>query len=127
MMIHQSMGSANPDVERLIREMLSENARFERELRSAHRESLVCPVNIVIPAYADNEAETVHGFSRNISVTGVCVLSESDICVGQRAVLEVYRLNSTDASRVRAECRWSKPFGHQFYASGWQFESVARD
>jgi hypothetical protein len=123
MMINQAMVSSNPEVERLIREMLSENARYERELRSAHRENLVFPVSI----YRPEEDERIFGFSRNVSVTGVCILCDTELAPGERATLEIYRLHKAEPSRVRSECRWCKPFGDNFYASGWQFSGLARD
>lgn len=121
MMIKQSGGSANPEIERMIRETLQEHSRYERELRSAHRENLVCPVTVVVP----NQADPIQGFSRNISATGICILTDSLIPENLRVVLEIYRLNG-NATRVQAECRWSKPFGDRYYASGWQFLNVVR-
>lgn len=123
MMINQKMMSSNPQVERLIKEMLTEDARFDRELRSAHRENLVFPVSICPP----NEGRKINGFSRNVSVSGICILCDTEVASGARATLEIYRLHNPEPSRVRAECRWSKPFGHDFFASGWQFLSLARD
>lgn len=122
MMINQTMMSSNPEVERLIREMLSENARYERELRSAHRENLVFPVSICLPE-SDRQ---ISGFSRNVSVTGVCILCDTELQSGERGTLEIYRLHKPEPSRIRAECRWCKPFGDNFYASGWQFNGMAR-
>lgn len=123
MMINQSMMSSNPAVARLIQELLTEDARYGQELRSAHRENLVFPVSLCL---AENE-EPIAGFSRNVSVSGICILCDTEINVGERAVLEIYRLHSPDASRILAECRWCKPFGDKYYASGWQFSSMARD
>jgi hypothetical protein len=123
MMINQRMMSSNPEVERLIRELLTEDARYDRELRSAHRENLVFPVSICL----EENDQNISGFSRNVSVTGICVLCETQIPSGERATLEIYRLHRPEPSRVLAECRWCKPFGDTFYASGWQFLGLARD
>ena len=123
MMINQRMMSSNPEVERLIREMLSEDVRFDRELRSSHRENLVFPVSIC----PNDEGETINGFSRNVSVSGICVLCDTEIATGERMTLEIYRLHRPEPSRVLAECRWCKPFGDEFFASGWQFIGLARD
>ena len=122
-MINQRMMSSNPEVERLIRELLTEDARYDRELRSAHRENLVFPVSICL----EEKDQGISGFSRNVSVTGICVLCENEISSGERATLEIYRLHRPEPSRVLAECRWCKPFGDTFYASGWQFLGLARD
>jgi len=122
-MINQMMMSSNPEVERLIRELLTEDARFDRELRSAHRENLVFPVSICLP----KEDQKINGFSRNVSVTGICVLCDTEIVTGERVTLEIYRLHRPEPSRINAECRWCKPFGDAFFASGWQFSGLARD
>lgn len=123
MMINQRMMSSNPEVERLIRELLTEDARYDRELRSAHRENLVFPVSMCL----EEKDQSINGFSRNVSVTGICVLCDTQISSGERATLEIYRLHRPEPSRVLAECRWCKPFGDEFYASGWQFLGLARD
>ena len=120
MMIKQAVVSSNPDVERLIREMLAENSRYERELRSVHRENLVFPVTIVLP----EGKQPIHGFSRNVSVTGVCILSDTEVISGIYATLEIYRLQKPDPSLVLSECRWCRPFGDKYYASGWQFSNL---
>jgi len=123
MMINQRMMSSNPQVERLIQELLSEDARYDRELRSAHRENLVFPVSIC----PSEEGQTINGFSRNVSVSGICVLCDTEIATGERVTLEIYRLHRPEPSRVLAECRWCKPFGDEFFASGWLFLGLARD
>ena len=123
MMINQRMMSSNPDVERLIRELLTEDARYDRELRSAHRENLVFPVSICL----SEKDQEISGFSRNVSVTGICVLCDTQVSTGDRAVLGIYRLHRPEPSRILAECRWCKPFGDAFFASGWQFLGLARD
>ena len=122
MMINQMMMSSNPEVERLIRELLSEDARFDRELRSAHRENLVFPVSI----FRNEESPAISGFSRNVSVSGICVLCDTEMAKGDRVTLEIYRLHRPEPSRVLAECRWCKPFGDAFFASGWQFLGLVR-
>ena len=122
-MMNQMMMSSNPEVERLIRELLNEDARYDRELRSAHRENLVFPVSICL----NDEDRKISGFSRNVSVTGICVLSDTEVSTGDRATLEIYRLHRPEPSRVLAECRWCKPFGDAFFASGWQFLGLARN
>ena len=147
MMINQMMMSSNPEVEQLIRELLTEDARYDRELRSAHRENLVFPVSIFLPkvvrqsyeiqlsdeaqpideAQQFDEVRRLSGFSRNVSVTGICVLCDTEIVSGERATLEIYRLHRPEPSRIFAECRWCKPFGDEFYASGWQFSGLARN
>ena len=123
MMIDQVMTPSNPEVERLIEELLTEDAYYDCEKRSAQRENLVFPVSIRLT----EEGFPINGFSRNVSVTGICVLCNTQVSVGDRAALEIYRLHRPEPSRIVAECRWCKPFGAEFYASGWQFLGLCRE
>lgn len=111
----------SPEIERLISEILKDDHRFERELRSVHRERLVCPVEI----WLDDESEPVDAFSRNISTMGIALISDRPVEEKLRATLEIYR-RTTVASRIVSECRWCKPFGKKFWVSGWQFSCIAR-
>ena len=123
MMVNQAMMATNPEVERLIQKLLIEDAQYDHELRSAHRENLVFPVSITL---TEKELE-ISGFSRNVSVSGICVLCDTEVIAGEQATMEIYRLHQPEASRILAECRWCKPFGDEYYASGWQFSSLIRD
>jgi len=122
MMINRGMQASNPKVESLIQELLIEDTRYGQELRSAHRENLVFPVSIILKG----KDQTIAGFSRNVSVSGICILCDTEIATGERAVIEIYRLHKPEPSRILAECRWCKPFGDEYYASGWQFSNLVR-
>jgi len=123
MMINRGMQASNPEVERLIQELLVEDTRYGQELRSAHRENLVFPVSINL----NGKDQEIAGFSRNVSVSGICILCDTEIASGERAVIEIYRLHRPEPSRILAECRWCKPFGDEYYASGWQFSGLVRN
>jgi len=122
MMINRGMQASNPKVESLIQELLIEDTRYDQELRSAHRENLVFPVSINLKG----KDQAIAGFSRNVSVSGICILCDTEIATGERAVIEIYRLHKPEPSRILAECRWCKPFGDEYYASGWQFSNLVR-
>ena len=106
----------SPEIERLIKDILRDDARFSTELRSVHRERLVCPVNL---RFEDSD-EVFHAFSRNISSAGICLITQKHIEDETLATLQIYRLQDT-ASEIVAESRWCKPFGDHYFMSGWQF------
>lgn len=117
MLNHQA--DTRPEIESLIDEIIRENARYKRELRSFHREPLVCPVII---SFDDEESEEQHCVSRNISPAGISLISSFEFKQGVVAPLEIYRLTKLKSTpRIVAECRWSKPFGEEYWMSGWQF------
>ena len=106
----------SPKIERMIKEIVRDNARHERELRSTHRERLVCPVET---KFLENE-ETLSVFSRNISSAGIALITPRPFDERFLTKLEIHRL-SKGANQVVAECRWCKPFGKNYWVSGWQF------
>ena len=123
MLVHSSSGCAVcPQIERMIQDILKEDARFERDLRSVHRERLVCPVEIKL----DGLAEKLSAFSRNISSKGVSLVTDFAIEERANATLEIHRLNEKGGNKIVAECRWCKPFGDKYWISGWQFKHVPR-
>ena len=112
---------ASPEIERLIREVITDNARFERELRSAHRETLVCPVEIA----SDDDGEIIQAFSRNISSMGIALITDQPVEERSTSTLKIYRTNKPP-TKIVAECRWCKPFGEKYWVSGWQFMHIPR-
>ncbi len=111
----------SPEVERLITEVIVEDSRYDRELRSLHREKLVLPVNIKFM----NGAPAVSAFSRNLSVSGTCLITRQPIEIQMLAMIQIYRLESS-ASQVVGDCKWCKPFGPDYWMSGWQFLRLPR-
>ena len=106
----------SPDVEKLIKEVILEDTRYERELRSVHREKIVLPANIKFM----NGIPSVAAFTRNLSVAGTCLISRAEVEVGAMALVQIYRLTSK-FSQVVAECKWTRQFGEEYWMSGWQF------
>lgn len=120
-MLTSQTGFANPFVERLMSEVTLEQSRYERDLRTAKREKIVLPVFVV----TDNDGTEVHGFTRNLSTTGACIVANHSFVAKEKALIELYRLNG-ETSNLISECRWVREFGPNFYVSGWQFIRVKR-
>ena len=104
------------DVERLMHQVIAEGSRYDRELRSVHREKIVLPVNLKFM----NGLPAISAFSRNLSISGACLITQQPIEVDMLAMIQIYRLNASE-SQVVGECKWCKPFGHDYWMSGWQF------
>lgn len=130
-MLRSSGPPPKPDIKRAIDELLKEDAQYDRsENRSAHRENLVRHVQIEIRQQAsagDDEPNSLSGFSRNISATGIGLISESPVQEKSVAVLSIDRIGpSTGPLKVLSECRWCRPYGDNWFLSGWQFINLKR-
>ena len=116
MLRNQSQHAFCPDIERLVKEIVRDDARYVlTEMRSMHRENLVVPVTLI---FSDGTRHNT--FSRNISPVGVCLIGREPIPENQIVDLEIYRLNGKP-DRVSADVRWCKPFGKEYFMSGWKF------
>ena len=121
-MMRTSVGRTNPDVERAVKNLLTEDSNFDRhENRSQHREHLVRPLMVQLR----EPEQSVAGFSRNISAAGIGIISDQQIADGSTAVIEVTCQKGPD-QKFLAECRWSKSYGDDWFISGWQFVSMKR-
>lgn len=121
-MLHLSGSAANMDVENAIRDFLEQDAIFDRiENRSSHREHLVRPISLRIRG----NDEEIEGFSRNVSASGIGLLTKSEIAERSIAVLEIERLKGPSA-KFLAESRWCRPYGANWRISGWQFINLHR-
>ena len=118
-MLKASSNSSGP-VATIIADIHSEGAKFDRELRSNHREKITLPVDVIC-----RQSEITHGFTRNISPQGLCIISLENFPHTERATLCLYRLDEKP-TRVLAECRWSRAYGHRYWISGWQFNGLPR-
>lgn len=113
--------TTSPELENLIKEVVKEDCRYVRsEMRSVHRENLVVPVTIVFKDGGQQPA-----FSRNISPAGICLISDEPVTANQTLELEIYRINGK-SNRIIAEVRWCKPFGQEYFMSGWKFMHLKR-
>ncbi len=114
----------DPVINRIVRQLIKEETQLTtRERRSAHRNPLVRPVTVSL---RNDEDIVVRGFTRNISEMGVGIVSDLNFIEGGIAIIKIHSLED-EATRIIAECRWSKPFGDGWFASGWNFLNVARD
>ena len=105
-----------PELERFVKEIVKEDAKYVlTEMRSRHRENLVVPVTMIF-----KDGKRQHGFTRNISPVGVCLIGKEPLAENQIVELEIYRLNG-EPTTISAEVRWCKPFGENYFMSGWKF------
>ena len=114
---------AKPDIQRAVDKLLKDDTNFDRnENRSAHRENLVRAVDIEI---RDPQA-TISAFSRNISATGIGVITKESLVGNPVAVLTIAGLGEKDDVTILAECRWCRAYGKEWFISGWQFINLKR-
>lgn len=122
MMHTDHLYGANPVVAELVQRLLAEDCRYDAvERRSTIREHLVRPITIRLRE-SDREFP---GFSRNICSNGICIITSERIEARSFATIRIHRLEGDDVSLL-AECRWSKPFGNNFFMTGWHFLGVGR-
>ena len=121
-MMKASAGRSNPQIAQVVNALLTEDSNFDRhENRSAHREHLVRPIKVEIR----EPEQIINAFSRNISTSGIGIISDTDVAIGTVAVLEIGRLKCP-SQKILAECRWSRSYGDNWFISGWQFISLRR-
>lgn len=117
-MISTNVPQAQSEMRRFVEEILMENARYKRELRSFHREVLVSPV---VMKLASDPHQELHCVSRNISPAGIALISAFNIEDKASATLQLYRLTGSTTTEILAECRWCRAFGPSYWMSGWKF------
>jgi hypothetical protein len=123
MMRSQQVVQSNPEVKRVVEDLLSASSKFDRyENRSAIREPLVLPVEI---DFREGE-EPLLGFSRNVSLTGIGLVMPEGCIEKKIALLTIERLHQKDSVKLLAECRWVKEYSQKWFYSGWQFINVKR-
>lgn len=121
-MLRSATGQAKPDIQKVVDDLLREEVNFDRcENRSAIRDHLVRPVSI----YIRETDLTLDAFSRNISATGLGLITNESVLERAIAVLEVKRLRGNSV-KILAECRWCKEYGENWFFSGWQFINLKR-
>ena len=87
------------------------------ERRANVRKPFVRPVKVVT-GYDQNESHD--GFSRDISAQGIGVISRVQWQPKTIATIKIHRLRGSEVA-VRAEARWSEPYGDGWYLAGWLF------
>jgi len=130
-MLRSSGPPAKPEIQRVIDEILKEDVKYDRsENRSAHRENLVRHVAIEMRqsenSQDDSNSDSLSGFSRNVSATGIGLITEFKIEDKSVAVLSIDRLGSAKSATILSECRWCRPYGDNWFLSGWLFMSLKR-
>lgn len=104
-----------------VAKILQEDLWLDVEQRSVERERLAIPVVV----HQKNGQPKIHCFSRNICLSGVCLIGSEEPKTSDFSLLELFRSNG-ETSRVTAECRWARRIGQSCWISGWQFPRLAR-
>lgn len=121
-MLRLSGTGPNMDVECAVQDLLDEDAFYERtENRSSYREHLVRPVQLHIRGSRDG----IMAFSRNVSAAGIGLITNEKVDERISAVLTIETLESGPV-KFLAQCRWCRPYGPNWYISGWQFINIHR-
>ena len=121
-MLRANAPGAKPDIQRAVDSILCEDSTYDRnDNRSAHRENLVRGVIIEMR----DSKFVMQGFSRNVSGSGMGIITSQPVCENAFAVLSIASLAGED-TRILAECRWCKSYGKGWCLSGWQFVSMIR-
>lgn len=115
MIINRESFVASPEIQQLVT-MLAEKDDFAVDYRSSTREQMVCPVTVQF----QYELTRHRAFSKDISTGGICLIGERDVEVEQIATLGIHRIDDV-ATKVRARCVWKRPFGDQYFLTGWKF------
>ena len=121
---------AKPEIKRVIDDILKEDKRYDQsENRSAHRENLVRHVLIELRQTGPSDGKTKprSGFSRNVSATGIGLITNFKVEDKSVAVLAIDRLGANaKPPAILSECRWCRPYGEKWFLSGWQFLNLKR-
>lgn len=105
------------DLSELVSDLLYEVSKFDaNDSRKETREPFMSCVSV---KYSIEKIE-LSGFSRNISPTGIGLVTTEEIPISTKATLGIARVNGK-TTKILAVCRWSKPYGRDWYSSGWEF------
>lgn len=118
-MLPQSIFSLPQELEAAIKEILKQDARYVlSEVRCRHREPLVVPVRVI-----RQERILASGFSRNISKSGICLITPQPLPVEEIVQLEIYRLQEK-ALTIFSKARWCRAYGPEYFMSGCRFLAI---
>lgn len=113
----------NSEVQEIVKSLLKEDLDHDRyENRSVHRENLVRSVTIDT---RQPTKMTLHSVSRNISGEGIGLITNEQIPDKCIAILSIEPLKKR-TTKILAECRWCKPYGKNWFVSGWLFRTIIR-
>ena len=96
--------------------LLKEDRSVESEQRNSDRLQAAVPVGIHLPG----NTRRVPGFTRNLSQSGLCLVSKVETQPNQVADLEIMRLNG-ESGRIESRCMWVKQYCEDYWVSGWKF------
>ena len=114
-MLTKNPQSASKIVSQIVSEIQNENLNCRLQKRSTIREKIVIPVLV-----CDEFGNEVSGFTRDLSVTGVCLITNREFHVADHWTIDLYRLDG-NSNAILSKCRWTQSFGDSFWLSGWQF------
>jgi len=110
---------ASPEIERLLKKLQAAEDNFSADLRSAEREKRVFPVHVLD---FDGVTKSI-GYSRDVSDGGVGIVTPDNFENGTELTVEL-KLPQGKSVSYLAACRWTKPVGDSFFASGWQLTAT---
>jgi len=113
----------NVEIAKIVKGLLKEDADHDRrENRSVHRENMLRAVSIDV---RQPKKLALQGFSRNISGAGMGLITNEQIPENSIAILSSEPLKDRPY-KIMSECRWCKPYGKNWFVSGWLFRTVTR-
>lgn len=122
-MLRGNTQAASPELQQLVDQILDEETRAKiGERRDSSRQQISRPLRI---QPRDEQERDLTAMSRDISGSGLGVISVDGFEMGTLARIEISRLKGAP-SVVLAECRWCDPFGNGWFLSGWNFVAVQR-
>lgn len=113
-MLEQESQCLLEEVASLIEKTKAVDSQYDADNRFKVREKLVIPLDVRVGQ------KVLHGFSRNLSPAGACIVTHEPIEVGIEAHLQMCQPDGT-IQVVKARCRWTRAFGAAHCISGWQF------
>ena len=103
---------ATPDVRRLMEQIEADESEFNNYPRGDERIKLIRPVTV------SQNGSSSQAFSRDISRSGICLISPDESELGQASSIQV--LNTDSEYKLSGTCRWKSKFGENHWISGWQ-------
>ena len=117
-MLSYSQNRSDSDLTTAVDQIVREEVVAAQERRTAHRTPLVRPVLVQV-----GDGERLHSCSKNISAKGIGLIMTKPLPVGTVANLTIHSLKDQPIV-IRSELRWCEPFGHGWFAMGWNFLAV---
>ena len=96
--------------------LIKEDRSVELEQRTGDRLHAAVPVSI----YLRGNPYRIPSFTRNLSRSGLCLVSKVETQPDQIADLEIMRTNG-ESGRIESHCMWAKQYGEDHWVSGWRF------